>query len=881
MNYSNLPVYIRKEDSLDPLSFANIYDPSGIDNSLYITNKSTAQNTSVQYFNNTFSRVSGNALNWEELILPKINYTSPDAKIFLPKFRSLIFYNLDGSRTEDPAIGGGALLPPLYLSNYNTGSNTIDYINYKTDVLYLALRWSGINDKYTLDYWHVDDPSGPIVNIFYASGTGFSSGWKDYATSAYTGVICSGFGLSANETLQAINDPTGYSLYFTDVNSFSTFARNSTSGSASLTGVLSANAVNTATGYVAPHTKLTLGKAYYYIPAQNISIDYQAQNDALRMLGVNIDQNDQFTNGAALQAKISFNSYVNTETSGALNTVLDSSGDNFYSIRFGNNIYSGCYLSNYDISVEPFKPIGLNASYMVNNAPVLNSNKGEYITVTTPASRNELLYSESLTGSNYIYTNLGPPIGDQPDPTGGYKATLISGQDTTVNYVSYSADNSTDLVWSSITGTAGAVDLTYLKSNNDLSTGIAFTGSKTFQMDSTTYTGVFISNNGIVSFDSADQGYSDYQNQEFPIPATTKKFIAAYWRDMFASGGKIWYRQDLLRFIIEYSEVTALNGSQPQTYQISLYFSSGLIDIKYKTITASGTFNPNPNIGIQWASNRYINYGLNNLNPTKSLRFTRISADTATNANFVYRTKINPVATRTFSIHLKRYVGVGNIKYTLNSGILWTTISPPLIEDWTRYSFPATNASQQVGIQVETSGDAIYVYGGQLEPLSYSTDYIPTSGVVGSRSASSVNVPLDIISPTVYLTTGFANTMINGNTCSISSTTGFVSNIQNSIKYSVNCGRSPIYNLGQTNSNNFILDTVEKQMDISSTDLASFINFSGSRLPSDLNLTLKNAQNTIGATIAMKSGANIFSQQMNIQENETLTTQVSIKEIVV
>jgi hypothetical protein len=436
--------------------------------------------------------------------------------------------------------------------------------------------------------------------------------------------------------------------------------------------------------------------------------------------------------------------------------------------------------------------------------------------------------------------------------------------------------------FSSITGAgAGGIWLNTLQSNNDLSTGISFVGGKTFQMDSSTYSKVFISNNGIISFDSADQGYADYQNQEFPIPATTKKFIAAYWRDMFASGGKIWYKQESDRFIIEYSEVTALNGSQPQTYQISLYFSSGLIDIRYKTITASGVFNPNPNIGIQWASNRYINYGLNNLDSTKSLKFTRISADTATNANFVYRTKINPDAIRTFSIHLKRYVGVGNIKYTLNSGSLWTTITPALDSEWTRYTFPSNNASQQVGIQVETSGDAIYVYGGQLEHLSYSTDYIPTSGVVGIRDSYSFNVPTDIVSPSIDLTTGFANTMINGNTCSISSTTGFVSNIQNSIRYSVNCGRSPIYNLGQINASNFILDTVEKQMDISSTDLTSFINFSGSKLPSDLNLILKNAQNTIGATIAMKSGANIFSQQTNIQENETLTTQVSIKEIVV
>jgi hypothetical protein len=885
MNYSNLPVYIRKEDGTDALPFANIYDPDGIDNSLYMINKSTAQNTSVQYFNNTFGRVSGNALNYEELFAPKINYTAPDVKILLPQFRSLVFYNNNGTRLTDPAYPGNNL-PPLYFSGYSDSPQTIDYVNFNQSGYYLLLRWSGLSDTYHLSY---RTNAGALqTNLFSGSGAAFNNktNWYNYATSSNTGIFCSGFGISANGILNAINSPSGTSLYHQDVQG-DFLIKNSTSGSTGLTNILSADPVGSVTGYVAAYTKLTLGEAYHYIPAQNISVDYQAQNDALRVLGVNIDQSDQFTNGAALQAKISFNSYVNTETSGALGTVLDSSGDNFYSIRFGNNIYRGCYLSDYGISVEPFKPIGLNASYVVNNAPVLNSNKQEYITVTTPASDNYLLYSESLTGSNYIYTNLGPPIGGQSDPTGGSKATLISGQDTTINYVSYSVSNSSNLSWVSITGTAGAVELTYLKSDNDLSTGIAFTGGASIFVGDNSYSKVFISNNGIISFDSADQGYSDYQNQEFPIPATTKKFIAAYWKDMFASGGKIWYKQTATglfsSFTIEYSEVNALSGSQPQTYQIILYFNLNLIAIKYKNITASGIFNPNPNIGIQWDNNRYINYGLNNLNPTKSLMFTRITnkLNDGTNANFVYSSQITPADKRTFSIYLKRYLGNGNIKYTTNSGVNWTNINPPLIEDWTRYSFPWTHDFQQVGIQVETSGDAVYVYGGQLEPLTYSTDYIPTSGVVGIRSASSVDVPLDVVSPSINLTTGFANTMINGNTCSISSMTGFVSNIQNSIRYSVNCGRSPIYNLGQTNASNFILDTVEKQMDISSTDLTSFINFSGSKLLSDLNLTLKDFQNVTGSIISMKSGANIFSQQMNTQENETLTTQVSIKEIVV
>jgi len=423
MNYSKTPVYIKKEDASDSLPFANIYDPDGIDNSLYMINKSTAQNTSVQYLNNSFARVSGNALNYEQLFAPKINYAAPDAQILLPQFRSLVFYNLDGSRTIDPFSFPEEPLPVLYFSGYNSGSNTIDYMNTGLTPYAIKLRWSGSNDTYSLDYYDNYDPL-PFVNIFYASGTGFTSGWKDYATSAYTGIVCSGLGVSAGGILNAINDPTGTSFYYM-FQGDDYYASNSTSGSTSLTSVLSASPINETTGLVSPYTKLLLGKAYDYIPAQNISVNYQAQNDALRLLGVDIDQNDQFTNGAALQAKISFNSYVNTETSGALNTVLDSSGDGFYSIKFGNNIYNGCYLSDYDISVEPFKPIGLNAGYIVNDAPALNTNNNQYITIESPGSTNYLLYSESLTGDNYAYISLETPVTSQPDPSGGNKATYL------------------------------------------------------------------------------------------------------------------------------------------------------------------------------------------------------------------------------------------------------------------------------------------------------------------------------------------------------------------------------------------------------------------------------------------------------------------------
>jgi hypothetical protein len=177
---------------------------------------------------------------------------------------------------------------------------------------------------------------------------------------------------------------------------------------------------------------------------------------------------------------------------------------------------------------------------------------------------------------------------------------------------------------------------------------------------------------------------------------------------MAAAGGDILYKQESDRFIIEYDFVYAIPGTEPQWYQIILFFSSGNIEIRYDSVTAPGIFNPNAHIGIQWAANEFINYDLARVDRTKALKFIRTANTTQVAANFVYKTAITPELLRTFSIHLKRLTGGGDIKYTLDGGDNWQTISPPLTTDWTRYAFPSTRASQQIGIEIETLGDAIF-----------------------------------------------------------------------------------------------------------------------------------------------------------------------------
>ena len=137
------------------------------------------------------------------------------------------------------------------------------------------------------------------------------------------------------------------------------------------------------------------------------------------------------------------------------------------------------------------------------------------------------------------------------------------------------------------------------------------------------------------------------------------------------------------------------------------------------------------------------------------------------------------------------------------------------------------------------------------------------------------------VADSISFTNDFVSGVVFGHTCAISGAEQVVDTIQTSMKYSVNCGRTPSYSLGEINPRVVFLDTVEKQMDITSTNLQSLINYSGYQLGTNLGFTLKDAQNITGAIITMNSGATLLSQQYSTNEGDILVAQVSIKEIVV
>lgn len=81
----------------------------------------------------------------------------------------------------------------------------------------------------------------------------------------------------------------------------------------------------------------------------------------------------------------------------------------------------------------------------------------------------------------------------------------------------------------------------------------------------------------------------------------------------------------------------------------------------------------------------------------------------------------------TFSVWLRRVTGTGNVDISANSGGTWVTQS--ITSTWTRFSVTQTlpAGARTPGVRVVSSGDAIEVWGAQMELRSAVTAYTPTT----------------------------------------------------------------------------------------------------------------------------------------------------------
>lgn len=95
-------------------------------------------------------------------------------------------------------------------------------------------------------------------------------------------------------------------------------------------------------------------------------------------------------------------------------------------------------------------------------------------------------------------------------------------------------------------------------------------------------------------------------------------------------------------------------------------------------------------------------------------------------------------ATYTFSVWIKRRTGTGNVRIYTNFDNNISTIVSGLTSSWQRFSFTGTGSGQWPGIALDTSGNAIDIWGAQLDLGSTATAY---QRVVSNYDVTEAGVP--------------------------------------------------------------------------------------------------------------------------------------------
>ena len=168
-----------------------------------------------------------------------------------------------------------------------------------------------------------------------------------------------------------------------------------------------------------------------YIPATRASVDFSSSSKPKRNLGVDVVSTDQFTVDQALSANISVDSFLHPDLEEGFRYLSGTAAaqDAFVPIQIGENVYKKCYPQNISISVEPYLPAKITASFISLDPPTGTKLSGDSRSLSQT-------YSYPLSGDNFVYghtcsvTNADDVVGNvqsQINFTRSYNRTPVYG----------------------------------------------------------------------------------------------------------------------------------------------------------------------------------------------------------------------------------------------------------------------------------------------------------------------------------------------------------------------------------------------------------------------------------------------------------------------
>jgi len=186
---------------------------------------------------------------------------------------------------------------------------------------------------------------------------------------------------------------------------------------------------------------------------------------------------------------------------------------------------------------------------------------------------------------------------------------------------------------------------------------------------------------------------------------------------------------------------------------------------------------------------------------------------------FIYLSSFSS-ANSTISLYIKRKTGTGNIELSNNGGATYTSLS--VTDEWNRVQVTFAASTSQTVIKINTSGDEIYLWGVQLEALSYASSLIPTSGSTVTRNQD-------------LCTNGGSLASINSTEGTLYVEISALSNDLSARRISINDGGyNNIVEIGYTSSSNEIKNRVK-----SSGVTQANMNYTSTDILDDLKIALK------------------------------------------